>query len=101
LTAVGSGTVRGTRRSASAAARRRRLHHGDDADVAGTHGRLRGRDGGIADGEHAAARAAGDVAVPRRLRQSPQDAVVPLQSHVRAQRLRRVSLRTFNASLYI
>ena len=82
MTAVGRSVRR--RRSSS---EERRQRNGDDADVAGAHGRFRGRDGGVADGQHAAARSARHVAVSRRLRQPSQDAVVSVQSHVRTERL--------------
>jgi len=82
LTAVGRSV--GRRRASPA---RRRRGNGDDADVAGSHGRLRGRDGGVEDGEHVAARAASHVAVSRRLRKPSQDAVIAVESHVRAERV--------------
>ena len=73
----------------------------DDADVAGSsppHGRLRGRGGhrGVANGQHAAARAARHVPLSRRLREPPQDAVDHVQPHVRAQRFRGVRIRHDN-----
>ena len=71
LTAVGRSVCR--QRSLPG---KRRQYNADDADVAGTYGWLWGRDGGVANGQHASARPAGHVAVSCRLRQPSQDAIV-------------------------